>query len=124
MRISMALAHGRMVIVPLLTEFVRLYPEIIIDMELSDELADIIGGRADVAIRFGPLADSPLTARRLGDTGRSVVASPGYLERAGTPQTPADLIRHNCLNFSFRRAEPGWPFREEAVSTSCPSVAI
>jgi DNA-binding transcriptional LysR family regulator len=112
-RISMAAAHGRMVIVPLLAEFVMLHPGITIDMELSDELADIIGGRVDVAIRFGPLADSPLTARRLGDTGRSVVASPAYLLREGTPRTPADLIRHNCLNFSFPRTEPGWPFREE-----------
>lgn len=53
-----------------------------------------------------------LTARRLGDTGRTVVASPAYLARAGTPQTPADLAAHNCLDFSFRRLEPGWPFRE------------
>lgn len=53
-----------------------------------------------------------LTARRLRDTGRTVVASPAYLARAGTPQTPADLAAHNCLDFSFRRLEPGWPFRE------------
>lgn len=112
-RISMSAAHGRLVMVPLLAEFAARHPGVIIDMELSDELADILGGRVDVGIRFGPLADSPLTARRLGDTGRSVVASPAYLARAGTPQKPADLAAHNCLDFSFRRAEPGWPFREE-----------
>ncbi|HEU0095710.1 MAG TPA: LysR family transcriptional regulator [Rhizomicrobium sp.] len=111
-RISMASAHGRLVVVPLLEEFVTRHPGITVEIELSDELADIIGGRTDLAIRFGPLADSPLTARRLSETGRTVVASPAYLARFGTPRTPADLIHHNCLNFSFRRIEPGWPFRE------------
>lgn len=111
-RISMSAAHGRMVVVPLLAEFVAKYPDIVVDMDLSDELADILGGGADLAIRFGPLADSPLTARRLGSSGRSVVASPAYLASKGTPRTPADLAAHNCLNFSFRRIEAGWPFRD------------
>jgi DNA-binding transcriptional LysR family regulator len=65
-----------------------------------------------VAIRFGQLPDSGLHARRLGETGRVVLASPDYLAKAGVPQTPADLAHHNCLDFSFRRLEPGWPFRE------------
>lgn len=112
-RISTASAHGRLVIVPLLAQFIALHPGITVDIDLSDQIADILGGRADVAIRFGPLPDSPLTARRLGETGRTVVAAPAYLARAGTPQTPADLARHNCLDFNFRRLEPGWPFRED-----------
>lgn len=111
-RVSAATAHGRLVIVPLLGEFTALYPDIEVEMDLSDEVADILGGRVDVAVRFGPLADSPLTARRLGGTGRTVVASPEYLAKAGMPLLPADLERHNCLDFSFRRIEPGWPFRE------------
>ena len=86
---------------------------IVVEIDTSDEIADVLGGRADVAIRFGPLADSPLTARRLGDTGRTVVASPAYLARHGTPRVPADLAGHNCLDFNFRRVEPGWPFRED-----------
>lgn len=112
-RLSMASAHGRMSVLPLLGEFTARYPGITLDIDLSDEVADIPGGRADVAIRFGPLADSPLTARRLGETGRTVIASPVYLARHGIPQRPADLARHNCLDFSFRRIEPGWPFRED-----------
>ncbi|MBP2148180.1 LysR family transcriptional regulator [Xanthobacter autotrophicus DSM 597] len=112
-RVSAAMAHGRLVIVPLLGEFVARYPDIEVEMELSDEVADVLGGRVDVAIRFGPLADSPLTARRLGETGRTVLAAPSYLARHGTPRVPADLAHHNCLDFSFRRIEPGWPFREE-----------
>jgi len=112
-RISMASAHGRMNVLPLLGAFSARYPGIALDIDLSDEIADIIGGRADVAVRFGPLADSPLTARRLGETGRTVIASPAYLARHGTPQRPADLDNHNCLDFNFRRIEPGWPFRED-----------
>lgn len=111
-RVSMASAHGRLVIVPLIGEFVARYPGIEVELELSDEVADVLGGRMDVAIRFGPLLDSPLTARRVGETGRTVIASPDYLARHGTPQVPADLAKHNCLDFSFRRIEPGWPFRE------------
>jgi len=112
-RVSAATAHGRLVIVPLLADFIARHPGITVEIDLSDQLADVLGGRADVAIRFGPLADSPLTARRLGETGRTVVASPAYLARAGTPRRPADLAQHNCLDFTFRRAEPGWPFRED-----------
>lgn len=119
-RISMASAHGRMSVLPLLGEFTTRYPGITLDIDLSDEVADIIGGRADVAVRFGPLADSPLTARRLGETGRTVVASPAYLARHGVPRTPADLAEHNCLDFSFRRIEPGWPFRENGRDTILP----
>ena len=110
LRVSAALSHGRLCIVPLLGEFARLYPHILIDISLSDSIVDVAAGQADVAIRFGPLADSGLTARKLGENGRVIVASPAYLARHGTPRVPADLHDHNCLNFNFRRAEPVWPF--------------
>jgi DNA-binding transcriptional LysR family regulator len=113
LRVSAALAHGRQCIVPLLGEFAALYPHILVDISLTDAIADIHGGQADVAIRFGVLADSPLTALRVGQTGRTIVASPEYLARRGTPQVPEDLHNHNCLNFNFRRTEPVWPFRKE-----------
>ena len=113
LRVSAALAHGRMKIVPLLDDFVTRYPGIAVDINLSDMLADVASGKTDVAIRFGPLPDSPLFARWLGRNGRTIVASPHYLARAGMPSVPEDLFAHNCLNFNFRRAEPGWPFRKE-----------
>ncbi|MFN7112287.1 MAG: LysR family transcriptional regulator [Brevundimonas sp.] len=112
-RVSASLAHGRQHVVPLLGDFVRRYPHILIDINLTDVVVDVAAGQADVAIRFGPLADSPLTARRLGDTGRTIVASPDYLARRGTPTVPEDLHDHDCLNFNFRRAEPVWPFRRD-----------
>jgi DNA-binding transcriptional LysR family regulator len=113
LRISAALSHGRLHVVPLLGEFAALYPHILVDIALTDTLIDVAAGQADVAIRFGLLADSALTARKLGETGRVIVAAPDYLARNGMPQAPEDLYRFNCLNFNFRRAEPVWPFRRD-----------
>jgi DNA-binding transcriptional LysR family regulator len=113
LRISAALSHGRLCIVPLLGEFAALYPHILVDFALSDGIVDIAAGQADVAVRFGALADSLLTARKLGKSGRVIVAAPDYLARYGTPVVPEDLFAHNCLNFNFRRAEPIWPFRRD-----------
>lgn len=113
LRISAALSHGRLCVVPLLGAFAARYPHILVDIALTDALVDVAGGQADVAVRFGPLADSSLTARKLGETGRTIVAAPAYLAVHGVPQTPEDLHRYNCLNFSFRRAEPVWPFRRD-----------
>ncbi|CAN5144926.1 LysR substrate-binding domain-containing protein [soil metagenome] len=113
LRVSAAFSHGRLCIVPLLGDFARLYPHILVDISLTDAIVDIAGGQADVAVRFGVLADSALTARRLGETGRVIVASPDYLARRGSPQVPEDLHDHNCLNFNFRRSEPVWPFRKD-----------
>lgn len=113
LRVSAALSHGRLCVVPLLGEFAALYPHILVDIALTDTLVDVAAGQADVAIRFGPLADSTLTIRKLGETRRVIVASPAYLARHGTPRRPEDLHSHNCLNFNFRRAEPIWPFRAD-----------
>lgn len=113
LRISAALSHGRLCVVPLLGDFAALYPHILIDFALTDMLVDVAGGEADVAIRFGPLSDSSLTARKLGETRRVIVASPDYLATHGVPEVPEDLHRFNCLNFNFRRVEPVWPFRRD-----------
>ncbi|MBK4990016.1 LysR family transcriptional regulator [Pseudomonas sp. S36] len=113
LRVSAALGHGRMTVVPLVAAFSARYPQVLVDLTLSDELADILGGQADVALRFGELPDSSLSARLIGDTGQAVVASPGYLQRCGTPHVPEDLQNHNCLRFNFRRATPDWPFSRD-----------
>ena len=120
LRVSAALGHGRLAIVPLVAAFTARYPKITVDLSLGDEVVDILAGEADVAVRFGPLPDSPLTARRIGETGQVVVASPDYLQRHGTPQQPEDLAQHNCLRFNFRRAEPNWPFIRDGQSFSLP----
>lgn len=112
LRVSASLSHGRLCVVPLLGEFSGLYPEILVDINLTDTVVDIAAGEADVGIRFGLLPDSSLNARRLGENRRVIVASPAYLARHGTPRVPGDLHAHNCLNFNFRRNEPTWPFRD------------
>lgn len=118
LRVSAALAHGRMKIVPLVAAFSARYPEVVVDLMLGDEVVDILGGQADVAVRFGHLPDSPLSARCIGETGQVIVASPEYLQRHGIPREPEDLLRHNCLRFNFRRAAPDWPFRREGQDFS------
>ncbi|MCW2413376.1 MULTISPECIES: LysR family transcriptional regulator [unclassified Sphingobium] len=118
LRISAALSHGRLCVVPLLGRFAQAYPHILVDIALTDALVDVAAGQADVAIRFGPLADSALTARRLGESRRVIIASPDYLARAGTPRVPEDLHGHNCLNFNFRRSEPVWPFMRDGEAFS------
>ena len=89
-KITTATAHSRLTIVPLLKEFLQRYPDITLEIDVSDQIRDVASGQVDVAIRFGQLPDSGLHARRLGDTGRVVLASPEYLAKAGVPQTPAD----------------------------------
>lgn len=110
LRVSASLSHGRLCVVPLLGDFAARYPHILVDINLTDMVVDIAAGQADVGIRFGPLADSGLTARKIGEMRRVIVASPDYLARRGTPMAPEDLHHHNCLNFNFRRAAPVWPF--------------
>jgi DNA-binding transcriptional LysR family regulator len=112
LRVSAALSHGRLCIVPLLGKFTARYPHILVDINLTDTVVDVAAGQTDIGIRFGPLTDSPLTVRKLGESRRVIVASPDYLDRYGVPQVPEDLHEHNCLSFNFRRAEPIWPFRK------------
>ena len=113
LRISTSIMYGRTFLVPLLGEFIRRYPDIQLDINLTDAVLDIAAGQADVAVRFGPLADGPLTVRKLGETRKVIVASPDYLARRGTPQIPEDLHDHDCLSFNFKRAAPTWPFRKD-----------
>ncbi|WP_342629424.1 LysR family transcriptional regulator [Nguyenibacter vanlangensis] len=112
-RINASVAFGTLGIEPLLPAFWQAYPNIVIDLSLSDDIADLYLDRTDIAFRVGPLADSGLVARRLGSARRVIVASPLYLARHGTPRTVADLDGHNCLGFNFRRAAPVWPLRQD-----------
>jgi len=110
LRVSTTLSYGRRFVVPLLGEFLDRYPQILVDISLTDMVIDLVEERADVAIRIGPLPDSALVARRLGGSRRVVVASPAYLKRHGTPRAPEELAGHRCIGFNFRRADPNWPF--------------
>jgi DNA-binding transcriptional LysR family regulator len=114
LRVSASVAFGVGFVVPLIPDFLTTYPEIELDVSLTDSVIDIVGERADIAIRAGTLRDSSLKARKLLESRRVVVASPNYLVRQGLPLTPDDLDRHNCLTFNFRPTAEGWPFRDPA----------
>ncbi|MET3614383.1 DNA-binding transcriptional LysR family regulator [Rhizobium aquaticum] len=111
-RITSSVSFGTTAVEPILPAFFEAYPNVIVDLSLSDEVVDLYLDRTDIAIRVGKLPDSNLMARKIGETRRCIVASPAYLERHGTPTTPEELVHHNCLGFNFRRAMPVWPMRE------------
>ncbi len=113
--VNASVGFGERYILPLTGEFLCLYPEVQLDITLTDDTVDLIRERIDIAIRHGPLRDSSLMAKRLGESRQVVIASPDYLAQHGTPQVPGDLVRHNCINFNFRRSVDGWPFRDPAA---------
>ena len=84
-------------LMPLLTEFAALHPDLTFDLHLSDQVEDIVSDGFDLAIRIGRLNDSTLVARRLMPMNRITCAAPAYLKRKGTPQHPNDLVEHDGL---------------------------
>ncbi|MEN3262098.1 LysR family transcriptional regulator [Sodalis endosymbiont of Spalangia cameroni] len=86
---------------PWMTAFAAKYPDIVLDLDFSDRLVDVIEEGYDVALRSGHVADSRLMARKITTFSSSVVASPAYLKRSGAPETPADLAGHACLHYRF-----------------------
>lgn len=111
LRINASPSIGTMGLLPILPRFTARYPDINVDLALSDMIVDLVEERADIAIRIGPLRDTRLRAKKLGHSRMVLIASPDYLTRRGTPQTPDDLDAHDCLRFSFRRSVDSWPFR-------------
>jgi DNA-binding transcriptional LysR family regulator len=125
-RVNASVAFGALGLEPLLPGFWRAYPNVVVDLSLSDEIVDLYLDRTDIAFRVGPLPDSGMVARRIGVARRRIVAAPEYLARRGAPRTAADLARHNCLGFNFRRAAPVWPLREggRVVERAAPGTLL
>jgi DNA-binding transcriptional LysR family regulator len=88
---------GRLHLVPVLADFLRAYPEIDVQLTLSNRLVNLTEEGIDAALRVGDLPDSALIATRIGTIRRVFAASPGYLEARGTPQKPGDLVGHDCI---------------------------
>ncbi|PCK80125.1 MULTISPECIES: LysR family transcriptional regulator [Rhizobium] len=119
-RINTSGSFGNHVLAPLLPAFMALHPAVTLDIAHTDKVIDLMEERADVAIRAGPLKSSSLIARKLGATGKIIVASPEYLRRHGEPRTLADLRRHCRIGFSYARAIEGWPMRESGETVTIP----
>jgi DNA-binding transcriptional LysR family regulator len=111
-RISAPTLMGRLLIAPLLAEFLRRYPALTLDLLLVDRAVDMVDEDIHLSLRVGHLPDSQLVARKLADLRMIVCASPAYLERSGVPQTPADLSRHDCLVFSDTPGIAEWRFKK------------
>lgn len=99
LRLSLPLVGS--LVLPVLGDFMRQYPQIQLDLEFTDRMVDVIAEGYDAVLRIGPPADSRLSARKLGQFRTVVVASPDYLARYGEPQSPADLTHHACLQYRF-----------------------
>ncbi|SNT64496.1 transcriptional regulator, LysR family [Tardiphaga sp. OK246] len=100
LRIDVPGRIGRLIIAPALPDFLERYPHITIDLGITDRAINLVEESADCVLRVGPLSDSGMIARKIGDLPLINVASPGYLARHGTPQTPNDLSDHWAVNYA------------------------
>lgn len=110
--VSAPAGFGRQHVAPLVPSFLAEHRDVTINLDLNDRIVDVIGEGVDVAIRIASPSDSPLVGVKLADNRRVVVAAPAYLKRHGTPQTLADLARHQCLTLSGGGSQRGWTFHD------------
>jgi DNA-binding transcriptional LysR family regulator len=109
---------GVLHVTPIVNAFSKRYPDIRITLILSDNFVDLIDNGFDLAIKLGDLGDSSLVARRLGTTRLVPCASPDYLVEHGTPQTPQELEKHNCIIHVNQTRDGIWRFRGPAGDVS------
>jgi DNA-binding transcriptional LysR family regulator len=116
LRVCAATTFARLMVVPRLPEFLGANPSLDIDVILDDRVIDLVSEGVDIALRMGTLTDSSAVARKIATGRRSVVATPGYLARAGTPRAPADLLHHHAVVYS--QLSENWTFRRGADDAS------
>lgn len=125
LRISLPVIGYRLLL-PALTAFTRLYPQVELDLDFSDRLVNLIDEGFDVAIRSGELADSRLIARKLGGFRFVLCASPAYLAEYGAPDSPAELAAHKCIFFRFPATgliQP-WELRDMRLTGDFRATAV
>ena len=126
LRITAPAGFGRRHVAPLLPAFLARHPDVHLSLNLSDRVVDIVHEGFDCAVRVGDMPDSSLISMRLADNRRQCVAAPAYLQRAGVPQHPSELGRHECLMLSSDASQTrGWAFTiDGAVTHLRPSGRI
>ncbi|MHB0775096.1 LysR family transcriptional regulator [Halomonas sp. WWR20] len=112
LRLNAPVAFGQRQIVPILHHFQRRYPAIKAELMLTDQVTDPVREGIDITFRVGTLTDSTLVSRRLAPMNYVVAAAPAYLQRSGTPDTPNDLSRHDCLLYQGEMGRQRWYFHQ------------
>lgn len=107
-RLATPMTFGVHWIAPILPEFFKLYPDISVDLHMSDAAVDLVADGFDAALRIAVLPDSSLVARRLAPVSPFILASPDYLARHGTPRHPRELPAHHCLGYAYRPRQDVW----------------
>ncbi|MFM0498532.1 LysR family transcriptional regulator [Paraburkholderia caledonica] len=115
LRVNANVPFGHHFLLPLASEFLARYPDVALDIVLTDQVVDLLEQRTDIAVRAGPLKASTLVARKLGETRMMIVGAPAYFARHGCPLTPKALGQHNLLGANYVRAQQGWPLQEGDV---------
>lgn len=113
-RLAAPMTFGIKVIAPLLPEFLTQYPDVSIDLHLSDAMVDLIGEGFDIGVRIASLPDSSLVARRLCAMPRYTVAAPTYLEKHGRPTHPMHLAQHRCFAYAYLSTPNLWHYTNAA----------
>jgi DNA-binding transcriptional LysR family regulator len=103
---------GRLHVSPVMSAYLKRYPEVSADLRLSDRVINLVEEGVDLAVRIGHLPDSTLVARHVGEMRRIVVASTDYLKRRGEPKTPSSVTSHDTIQFGAMTAAPDWRFVE------------
>ena len=117
-RLAAPMSFGVLYVAPLLPEFFRLYPEVSIDLHLSDAIIDVIGEGFDAALRIATLPDSSLVARRLCEMPLYLLGAPSYLAAHGRPKHPLQLSEHVCLSYSYQLTQDTWRFGKPSGETA------
>lgn len=113
-RLAAPMSFGIREVAPILPDFMADYPEVSIDLHLSDAPVDVIADGFDLVLRIGQLPDSSLLARRLAPVPGMIVASPAYLDRRGRPVHPSELAGHDCFGYAYLRTRDAWHFSDAA----------
>jgi DNA-binding transcriptional LysR family regulator len=121
LRVNAPITFAELYLAEPVAEYLSRHPRVRVELVLSDRFENLVEERVDVAVRISAkLRDSTLVGRKLADDHTLVCASPRYLERKGTPQTPADLIHHDCLRYSLLESADEWRFKHGGKSFSVP----
>lgn len=118
--VTAPVVFGRLHVLPILNEFLKVYPEVNVRLALGDRIVNLLEDHVDLALRIGTLLDSGLATTSLGTVRRVVCASPGYLAERGTPGDLRDLSAHQCVSFDLFAAANEWRFQMDGNDTIVP----